>query len=41
LKCERGRKIAHEIATHIVAKINQMMERDKAPVSLEFAPSEN
>ncbi|MEF2175780.1 MAG: anaerobic ribonucleoside-triphosphate reductase [Candidatus Absconditabacteria bacterium] len=41
LKDPQGRKIAHEIATHIVDKINEMMIRDKAPVSLEYAPSEN
>ena len=41
LKSENGREVAHEIATHIVEKINEMMARDKAPISLEFAPSEN
>lgn len=41
LKDPEWRAIAHEIWTHIVDKINMMMERDKAPVSLEFAPSEN
>lgn len=41
LKSERWRKVAHEIATYIVNKINFFMERDKVPVSLEFAPSEN
>lgn len=41
LKSEKGKKIAHEMATFIVDKINQMMARDKVPVSFEFAPSEN
>ncbi len=41
LKSERWRKVWHEIASFIVDKINMMMERDKVPVSLEFAPSEN
>ena len=41
LKSEEGRQVAHEIASFIVDKINEMMIRDKAPVSLEFAPSEN
>ena len=35
------RKLAHKIAKFIVEKINYFMERDKVPVSLEFAPSEN
>jgi ribonucleoside-triphosphate reductase len=36
-----GRKVAHEIAKFIVEKINYFMKRDKVPVSLEYAPSEN
>lgn len=41
LKSERGRKIAHEMANYILNKINYFMKRDKVPVSLEYAPSEN
>jgi ribonucleoside-triphosphate reductase len=41
LNCSEWRKLAHEIAQFIVEKINYFMKRDKAPVSLEFAPSEN
>ncbi len=41
LKSEEGRNIAHKIATHIVEKIDEMMARDKTPISLEYAPSEN
>ena len=36
-----GRKVAHKIAKFIVEKINYFMQRDKVPVSLEYAPSEN
>ncbi len=41
LKDPQGRKIAHKIADFIVQKIDYFMERDKVPVSLEYAPSEN
>ncbi len=41
LNDKNWRKIAHEIAKFIVEKIDYFMERDKAPVSLEYAPSEN
>jgi len=41
LKSEEGRKIAHKIATFMVEKIESMMKRDKVPISLEYAPSEN
>lgn len=41
LKDKEWRKIAHKMWNYIVDKINHMMERDKVPVSLEFAPSEN
>lgn len=41
LKDPEWRKIAHEIAEYIVDKINYFMKRDRVPVSLEFAPSEN
>lgn len=41
LKSEEWREIAHEIATFIAEKIEFFMKRDKVPVSLEYAPSEN
>jgi len=41
LKDNEWRKIWHKIAEYIVDKINYMMEKDKVPVSLEFAPSES
>jgi len=41
LNSSEWRKIAHKIAQFIVKKLDYFMERDKVPVSLEFAPSEN
>lgn len=41
LKSPEWRKLAHEMAEFMVNKINMMMERDKSPISLEYAPSEN
>jgi len=41
LNTKEWRHIAHEISKFIVEKINYFMKRDKVPVSLEYAPSEN
>ena len=41
LNSTEWREVAHEIAQFIVKKLDYFMERDKVPVSLEFAPSEN
>ncbi len=41
LNDSKWRKIAHEISLFINKKIDYFIKRDKVPVSLEYAPSEN